>query len=149
MLENSERQDAVNGRGSMVMSVRVDRETYDGFKKCVETEGQTASGSIRAALESMLEAARIKTAAAEATAKKKADEWPWWWPLAATFITIAVVRILSSLNDAESKAGLAGYRPAQRYLRRQATAGNGSDAREVSAGAPDAAVATSEDSPPA
>ncbi len=136
-------------RGGMVLSVRVDRETHDGFKKCVETEGQTVSGSIRDGIESMLEAARVRTAAAEATAEKKSQEWPAWWPLAAVFGGIALVRFTSWLKDREAKAGLVGYAPAHRYLRRQATAGSGSDGRAVSAGAPDAPVATSEDSPPA
>ncbi|MBA7547443.1 hypothetical protein ES705_39865 [subsurface metagenome] len=140
----SQREQSTDGRG-MVLSVRVDRETYNGFKKCVETEGQTASGSIRDGIESMLEGARIRAAAAEAAAEKKSQEWPAWWPLAAALIAIAGVRFASWLKDREAKAGLVGYAPAHRYLRRQATAGSGSDGGGVSAGAPDAVVATSQE----
>jgi predicted DNA-binding protein len=140
----SQREQGRDGRG-MVLSVRVDRETYDGFKKCVETEGQTASGSIRDGIESMLEAVRVRAAAAEAAAEKKSQEWPAWWPLAAVFGGIALARLASWLKDREAKAGLVGYAPAHRYLRRQATAGSGSDGGAVSAGAPDAVVATSQE----
>ncbi|GAI70533.1 unnamed protein product [marine sediment metagenome] len=45
------------GRSS-VLSVRVDNETYDGFRRCVEAEGGTVSASIRDAMESFLDRAR-------------------------------------------------------------------------------------------
>ncbi len=45
------------GRSS-VLSVRVENETLDGFRRCVEAEGGTVSGSLRDAIESLLDGAR-------------------------------------------------------------------------------------------
>ncbi|GAI64405.1 unnamed protein product [marine sediment metagenome] len=147
MLENCEHPVPVDRRGSMVLGVRVDRETYDGYKTCVETDGQTVSGSIRDAIESVLERTRIETAKRQAAAEKKAAEWPWWWGLVGTLVVIGLAKYLESIDKTKSPAALAGYGHATDaisvdYLRRQATAGSGSDDRAVSDGAPDAPVAT-------
>ncbi len=103
---------------TVVLSARVDAESYDGFRHCLEVEGQTVSGSIRDAIESAIEAARVRRAAAEAAAEKKSQEWPWWWPIAATFAGLALARFVEGLNDKSATSRPVGYGRATRLLRR-------------------------------
>ncbi|GAI61377.1 unnamed protein product [marine sediment metagenome] len=106
---------STNGKPkSVVLSARVDAESYDGFRRCVETEGLTPSGCIRDAIQSMMEKARIETAKAEAAKNK----WPWWTPIVVTLGVLAVTRILTQLQAAQATSKPVGYGPATRLLRR-------------------------------
>jgi hypothetical protein len=43
---------------SKIISARVDAETYDGYRRCLEQDGQTVSASIRDAIECAIENAQ-------------------------------------------------------------------------------------------